>query len=183
MRVELAAIEQEFQSALARVHDLRARVPPEAWNRRLAPERWSPGECVAHLNLASAAMVPLVQAGIEEARRKGGPAPRRYRRGFMGWLVWKGLSEGRRFGTKTIPAWVPSGDRHPDQLVAEFERWQTIVIDCVRAADGLPIDKVKITSPIDARVRYNVFAALSIIARHQHRHLWQAEDAARLTGG
>jgi hypothetical protein len=49
----------------------------------------------------------------------------------------------------------------------------------VRAADGLPIDAVKITSPVDARARYNVFAALSIMARHQHRHLWQAEQAAR----
>jgi len=29
-------------------------------------------------------------------------------------------------------------------------------------------------------VRYNVFAALSIMARHQHRHLWQAEQAARI---
>ena len=37
--------------------------------------------------------------------------------------------------------------------------------------------------PVDARARYNVFAALSIMARHQHRHLWQAEQAARLVSG
>ena len=74
---------------------------------------------------------------------------------------------------------MPSGDRHPDELVAEFERWQTEQIALVRHADGLPIHAVKITSPVDARARYNVFAALSILARHQHRHLWQAEQAAR----
>lgn len=180
MHAELAAIEQEFQSALVRVHDLRARVPAEAWARRPAPERWSPGECVAHLNIASAAMVPLVQAGIEAARRTGLPVPRRYRRDFVGWLLWKALGEGRRFTTKTIPAWVPSGERHRDELVAEFERWQSLQIACVRSAEGLPIDKVKITSPVDARARYNLFSALSIMARHQHRHLWQAEEAARL---
>jgi len=104
---------------------------------------------------------------------------RRYRRDFVGWLLWKGLGPGKGFKTKTIPAWVPSGDRHPDELVTEFERWQTEQIALARQADGLPIHAVKITSPVDARARYNVFAALSILARHQHRHLWQAEQASR----
>jgi hypothetical protein len=180
MHAELSAIEQEFESALDRLHNLRAKVPADLWTRRPQPERWSPGECVAHLNLSSAAMVPLVVAGIEEARRRNIPAPARYRRDFMGWLLWKGLGEGRRFKTKTIPAWVPSGDRHADDLVAEFERWQALQIACVRDSEGLPIDMVKITSPVDARARYNVFAALSIMARHQHRHLWQAEQATRV---
>jgi DinB family protein len=179
MHAELSAIEQEFESALVRLHELRTKVPADLWKRRPAPERWSPGECVAHLNLSSASMVPLVQAGIEEARRKGVPASARYRRDFMGWLLWKGLGPGRGFKTKAIPTWVPSGDQHPDDLVAEFERWQAQQIALVRAAEGLPIDAVKITSPVDARARYNVFAALSIMARHQHRHLWQAEQAAR----
>jgi len=179
MHAELSVIEREFESALARLHNLRAKVPPEIWKRRPSPERWSPGECVAHLNLSSAAMVPLVRAGLEEARRRARPAPSRYRRDFVGWLLWKGLGPGKGFKTKAIPAWVPSGEHHPDQLVAEFERWQTQQIACVREADGLPIDAVKITSPVDARARYNVFAALSIMARHQHRHLWQAEQAAR----
>jgi hypothetical protein len=179
MHAELSAIGQEFESALVRLHELRATAPPEIWKRRPAPERWSPGECVAHLNLSSATMVPLVRAGIEEARRRGAPAPARYRRDLIGWLLWKGLGPDRRFKTTTIPTWVPSGDRHPDDLVAEFERWQTQQIACVRDAEGLPIDVVKITSPVDARARYNVFAALAILARHQHRHLWQAEQAAR----
>jgi hypothetical protein len=178
MHVELSAIEQELESALTRLHDLRAGVPPEIWKHRPAPGRWSPGECVAHLNLSSAAMVPLVRAGIDEARRSSVPAPARYRRDPLGWLLWKGLGPGKGVKTKAIPAWVPSGERHPDELVAEFERWQTEQIACVREADGLPIHAIKITSPVDSRTRYNVFAALSILARHQHRHLWQAERAA-----
>jgi hypothetical protein len=179
MHAELSAIEQEFASASVRLHELRGKVPPETWKRRPSPERWSPGECVAHLNLTSASMVPLVRAGLEVARRRGVPAPSRYRRDFLGWLLWKGLGPGKGFKTKTIPAWVPTGDDRPDDLVAEFERWQAQQIALVRDADSLPIDAVKITSPADARVRYNVFAALSILARHQHRHLWQAEQAAR----
>ena len=72
----------------------------------------------------------------------------------------------------------PAHPAHPAHLSHRY-RWQTEQLACVRDADGLPIDAVKITSPVDARARYNVFAALSIMARHQHRHLWQAEQAAR----
>jgi hypothetical protein len=179
MHPELAEIGAEFNSALQRLHELRTKVPASAWKQRPAPERWSPGECVAHLNLASRMMVPLVRAGIDEARRSRAPVPQRYRRDLMGWLLWKGLGPGKGFKTKAIPAWVPSGDAEPDTLVTEFERWQEEQIACVRESDGLPIHAVKITSPVDARARYSVFSALSIMARHQHRHLWQAEQAAR----
>jgi hypothetical protein len=49
----------------------------------------------------------------------------------------------------------------------------------VHEAEGLPLHRVKIVSPFNARVRYNLFSALSILPRHQHRHLWQAELAGR----
>jgi hypothetical protein len=179
MHAELSAIEQEFETALVRLHRLRSSAPPEIWKRRPAPERWSPGECVAHLNLTSATMLPIVRAGIEEAKRSGVPVPARYRRDVLGFLLWKSLGQMGRCKSKTIPAWVPTADRSPDELVAEFERWQTEQIACVRESDGVPIHAVTITSPVDARARYNVFSALSILARHQHRHLWQAEEAAR----
>jgi hypothetical protein len=36
---------------------------------------------------------------------------------------------------------------------------------------------MKIISPFDRRVRYNVFSAFRIVVAHQRRHLWQAEQA------
>jgi hypothetical protein len=80
---------------------------------------------------------------------------------------------------KTIAAFVPTSDRPAEEVMAEFDRLQTEQIALTRAADGLPIDSVKMASPFNAKVRYNIFSALSILARHQHRHLWQAEQAGR----
>lgn len=179
MNAQLAEVEGEFNSALVRLRQLRTSVPAATWRRRPAPERWSPGECVAHLNLTSATMVPIVRGALDEARRSGMAAPARYRRDLVGWLLWKSLGQVGRFKTKTIPAWVPSGELPPDVLVAQFEQWQAEQVALVRESDGLPIHAMKITSPVDARARYSVFSALSILARHQHRHLWQAEQASR----
>jgi hypothetical protein len=61
--------------------------------------------------------------------------------------------------------------------MAEFDRLQEEQIAFVRQADGLPLGRVKIISPFNARLRYNLFACFSILPRHQHRHLRQAERA------
>jgi hypothetical protein len=176
---QLEDIVREFEAASARLDRLRNALAPEAWSRRPAPEKWSPGECVAHLNLTSAAFVPLLRQGLDECRRSGRAAGGRYRRDLFGWLLWRMLSVPGRFKSRTTAPFVPSGDRPAGDLAAEFERLQTEQIALTRASDGLPIDRVKIVSPFDARVRYNVFAALAILPRHQHRHLWQAEQASR----
>jgi hypothetical protein len=172
---QLDGIVREFESASARLRTLHRDVPPDRWPRRPAPESWSAGECIVHLNLTGAAMLPLLREGIARARQSGRAARRRYRRGLLGWLLWRGLSSPGRFKTKTVAAFVPTADRPADEVVAEFERLQAAQIAVARDADGLPIDRVQIASPFNGRVRYNVFAALSILARHQHRHLWQAE--------
>jgi hypothetical protein len=52
------------------------------------------------------------------------------------------------------------------------------MIACVREADRLPIDRVTLRSPFDARVTCNLYAALTLIPRHQQRHVLQAEHAA-----
>jgi hypothetical protein len=37
---------------------------------------------------------------------------------------------------------------------------------------------VKIVSPFGGRMKYNAYSAFVIIARHEHRHIEQAEEAA-----
>jgi hypothetical protein len=176
---QLEEIAAEFESASVRLRDLQRRLDPGAWNRRPAPEQWSPAECVAHLNLTASAMLPLLRQGLENARRLQRTAGARYRRDLMGWLLWRATSAPGRFKSKTIPAFVPSSGRPIAEVVAEFDRLQAEQIALTRQAEGLPIDRVKIVSPFNASVRYNVFSALSILSRHEHRHLWQAEQAGR----
>jgi hypothetical protein len=176
---QLDEIVRELESASERLRALHRRLAPAAWNRRPAPESWSPNECVAHLNLTSIAMLALIRHGLEDARRLRQSSGARYRRDIMGWLLWRAISSPGRFKAKTTAAFVPTSDRPAETIIAEFDRLQAEQIAVTREADGLPIDRVKMVSPFNANVRYNVFSALSILPRHQHRHLWQAEQASR----
>lgn len=177
MYLQLHAIVADLRAAERRLHALRDTVPPETWSRRRAAGRWSPAECVAHLNLTSEAFLPLLRAGLDEARRRGRSSAR-YRRDAFGWLIWRLVTPSGTFRTTTATAFVPSGEPPVDGLVAAFERLQGEVVACVRAAEGLPIARVQIVSPFDGRVKYNLYSALTIIPRHQQRHLLQAEQAA-----
>jgi hypothetical protein len=174
MNPQLAAIVSDFESASRRLYALAERLSVDDWRRRPGPERWSPVECVAHLNLTSEAFVPLLRDGIDRARRERRPAPRSYRRDLMGWLIWRAASTPGRFKAKTTPPFVPSADRPPAEVVADFDRLQALLIACTRDADGLAVDRVRIRSPFNSRLAYSVYSALTILPAHQHRHLWQA---------
>jgi hypothetical protein len=176
MHPQLQIIREELLSVQNRLHRLRTDVPEDQWPVRSHPERWSVSECVAHLNLTSAAFQPLVQAALTEGRRLGKPRSLRYRRDFTGWILWRFSGPPPRFRSKTPARFIPDAARPPAELIAEFDHWQAEQLDWVRLADGLPLNKVRIRSPFDARVQYNLYSGLSILPRHQHRHLWQAEQ-------
>jgi hypothetical protein len=182
MHPQLENIRSELLSAQRRLHQLADAVPLERWAERPDPDRWSIGECVAHLNLSGAAYRPIVPAALEEARRHGDPPPRRYRRDLAGWLLWRTMGPPARVKMRTTAAFVPQGDRPAAELIAEFDRLQAEQIGWVALADGLPIHHVRIASPFNERVRYSLYSALTILPRHQHRHLWQAEGVARRLG-
>lgn len=182
MHPQLAAIVADFEAAQQRLHRVAAATPDARWAARHDPDRWSVAECVAHLNLTGRAYVPLLRDGIAAARTIGGGAPRRYRRDPIGWLI--GVMSGpmlriggRKIGrTRTAAAFVPGGELPRDTVLAAFASLQREQIALVAEADGLPIHRARVTSPFDARVRYNLYAALVLLPRHQHRHLEQAEE-------
>lgn len=177
MHPQLATIVEELRAAQARLHRLAGRLAPEQWTARPDPKRWSVAECVEHLNLTARAFVPLIERGLAEGTRAGGPAPTRFRRDFLGWLLWATMPPPVRFRVPTTPAFLPTADRPPAELLADFDRLQEEQIALVRSAEGVPLQKIRIPSPFNERVSYNAYSALSILAPHQERHIWQAERA------
>ena len=181
MHPQLAAIVDDLEHARTFMRRVVARTPADGWATRPDPARWSVAECIAHLNLTSRAYIPLLRAAFSEHPASPSATPQRYRRDPVGWLIGT-LSGpmprigGFRFGrVKTKPDFVPANALERDQVVSEFESLQDEQIALTRDADGRPLEKIRITSPFDARVRYNAYSCLWLLPRHQHRHLEQAE--------
>jgi hypothetical protein len=178
MNRQLTSIADELREALVRVRRLAAVTTPEEWGRRPQEGSWSIDECIAHLNMTSEASIPPIREAVERLEVRRGEAPERYRRDLLGWLIWRSQKEGVKMRTKTSAAFVPSGsDSTPESSLSRFEELQEELLNLVARGEGLPLTAEKIRSPFNAKVSYNVFSALSIVAVHQHRHLGQAERA------
>jgi hypothetical protein len=79
---------------------------------------------------------------------------------------------------KTASAFVPKPGRSKSAILSDFVRLQAELTALIRSGDGLPLDGVKIVSPFGGRMKYSAYSALIIVARHEHRHIDQAEEAA-----
>ena len=179
----LQSVVEELEQATGRLRALAAGTPAGGWAVRPDPDRWSIGECVAHLNLTTYAFLPPLRAALASAPAMRGDGGRlRLRRDPLGWLLWRTMGPPVRIRVRTRAGFVPQGDTPAPTLIATFERGQQELIACVHAADGRDLQAVRLPSPFDPRVRYNLYSALSILPRHEHRHLWQAEQVRRRLG-
>ncbi len=59
---------------------------------------------------------------------------------------------------------------------AQLNRLQAAQITLLQAVDGKPISEIAVASPFAPGKTYNLYSCFSILPRHQHRHLWQAEQ-------
>ncbi|HET9982152.1 MAG TPA: DinB family protein [Longimicrobiales bacterium] len=180
MNPQLQRIETEFRDARARLHRLREAVPRESWPVRPAPDRWSIADCVEHLNRTSEAFLPLLHSALSAASGAARQPERRYRRDPLGFMLSVIMPPPVRLvRTKTSRPFEPTAVAPAAELVERFDLLQEEQLRCLRDADGLPLNEISIRSPFDARARYNAYSCFVILPRHQHRHLWQAEQVAR----
>lgn len=177
MHLQLQSLTEEFEAARQRLRVLVKVAPEQYWIRRPDPERWSMAECLAHVNLTSAAYIPILRDGISRAALVSHKTPARYHHDLVGWLLWRSIGPPVRFRVKTTASFVPLHDQSLGELFAEFDRHHEEQLACVRDADGLPLAQVKIVSPFRESLTYNLYSCFRILPRHQHRHLWQAERA------
>ena len=181
MHIELTSILNQFDTVQDRIHRLADNLTEKRWPERADPARWSVAECLAHLNLTGRAYLPLLREALEEAISRDEPAPARYRRDPLGWMLSLAMGPVPRIGRfrlgagRTIPKFVPERGLPKAQLMTEFDRLQREQAGLVREADGLPINRVLVTSPFDQRLRYNLYSTFVILPKHQRCHVVQAE--------
>ena len=186
MHPQLQAVHDDLTAAQRRLDALSAATPDDRWTLRAHPDRWSVGECVAHLNITTKAFLPDFRRALADPAFQGVPAPERYRMDFLGRMLYHVVGPVKKvFGirlamkVKTQASFVPLGNLPRDVTVAEFAALQRELLDVLRQSEGRPVDRMRVPSPFDTRVSYNMYSAMAIVPRHQHRHLEQAEEVWR----
>jgi hypothetical protein len=178
MHPQLADQLQQLQAVTDRVTAFAASMSDAAFQQRPPSGGWCAAECIAHLNLTTVEYLPIFDTTLAAAPA-GFPETRRYKRGFLGGLLAWTLEPPARMRGRTLPRFVPGSIAPKAAVVAEFVRLQREVEQRIRRADGRDLHVPRIVSPFNAKLSYNLYAAICILLAHERRHLWQAERAAR----
>jgi hypothetical protein len=175
--------EAELESLIPRARALTAGLSPEQWTARPAPDAWSIAECLEHLNTTNRLYLPAITGKIEEGRVRGWTGDGPFRTGFLeGWFV-RALEPPPRMRTKAPKAFLPARIGEPEAILAEWERQHRRLVELAQAASGLHLTRLRVTSPVSRFMKVSLLAAFHLIAAHDRRHLWQAEQARSVVLG
>jgi hypothetical protein len=179
--LQLTQVKEELVLACARACVLCTGLDEARWAWRPSPARWSVGECLTHLNITSEQFIPLLDQAIRDGRARSVEGRPPFGLGLVGWALLKFIEPPYRMKTKTAPAFEPARLESMAATLDRFDYLQQEVQARIDRSAGLALDRLTLISPFDGRVKYNLYAAFRLIAAHQRRHLWQAEQTVRLT--
>lgn len=172
---QLAELRQQFESCSEHARQMFAKHDEPQLKTRPPSGGWSAAECVQHLTLTTGNYESIFQDGFSRATRGSEP----YKKDFFGRLLIWIMEPPYRQGVKTRPEYEPVNLGPTEQVLADFLRSQEVLYARLERANGLALDKVKVASPFKQNVKYNMFSLFGILASHQRRHLWQAEQALK----
>ena len=165
-----ATLAQQIREATKELEALLASRNNAELLTRLEPDFWSVAECLNHLTQTTRTFLPAIEGAIAGAPKL--KIDRRLRTGILPSLFIRHLNPPYRIRFKVLPQLAPhSADA--GTALASFLESQSQLLTILSSAAGLAIDKVRIKSPVYARISYNIYGALRMLAAHQRRHIWQ----------
>jgi hypothetical protein len=181
MEAELADIMRQLDSvdaASKRVVDGLAR---EQLLWRPGATKWSITECFDHLVIVDGMDLPGFRSAAAEARKEGATLKGPFRYGVLsGWFVSAMEPPVRRFKASSSGPYVPRAELDPSAVIQRFfavhEELRAFIVE----ADGVDLARVKVRSPVGpAGLKMSLGRRLQLIAAHDRRHVWQAEQVTR----
>jgi hypothetical protein len=174
----IEGVEKELNDATQRAWTLVQSTDGRLFTVRPNTSSWSAAECLSHLSISTELFLPVLQKAIDDARKRGFTDTKRQpKMDVIGRVLRWFLEPPIRQRVKTRAPFVPRSVRAKAEAFGEFAALQSKLAEQIAAARDLDLGKVKIVSPFDKRVRYNIYSAFRIVIAHQRRHLWQAEQA------
>lgn len=173
----LNELEDQFSDISARFQSLIVSSGCELFCSSPAPGSWSAAQCLQHLNISSDAYFPIWQQVIASAGPRKTELNAPYPIDFWGRLLSWILEPPARTRSTTLSAFEPVECTETAHVLDGFLDRQQRIIATLRRCRGRAIDKVRMASPVDPRIRYSIWSSFVIVATHQRRHLWQAQNA------
>lgn len=175
MRLDPAAAARDFQAAAQDARDLAAGLSELQFQWRPAPEKWSIGECLDHLNNAWG-MLPRFDRRIAQGKEKGLSGDGPFRAGLLAAFYIRSIAPPVRLRLPSPKLYRPKPDLRLEEVLPRFRELQEELQKRVEEARGLDLARLRLSSPVTRRFKMSLAEWFAFLAAHQRRHLWQARQ-------
>ena len=167
-------IASELDAADARAVALVKDLTDSQLNWKPRPDAWSIGQCLEHLCLSNEVYAPAMLEALGD--QATGPVDE-IRPGWFGrWFIRRYIEPSTQSTRARAPRKVTPVVRQIDALILDrFARSNVAIRGVMARAHGHDVNRVRFRNPFVPLIRFTVGTGLQIIARHNHRHLLQAE--------
>jgi len=173
---ELTRLAAEIRATLTDVESLCANLSEDQFNWHPAPARWSIAQCLTHLNTLNVQDLAPMSAAIANATAHS-LGPYNY-----SW-IWRYFIKTMEPPVKTkfrVPkSYEPPPEAPLATTLAEYRRISTELLELIRRANGLDLERVKTPMPAIKFLKMPLGARLALLTAHNRRHLEQARDVVR----
>lgn len=145
--------------------------------------RWSVAQCLDHLAVTNAIYGRGMADGVAAARERGWARTGPVRPGFFGQKFAASLEPPVKRRTRTPGRIQPRMVRARDEALAAYRSAHDEIRRLLRDAAALDVNRATFPNPFLPLLRVKVSSAFHVIAAHDRRHLWQAEQVERAIRG
>jgi hypothetical protein len=172
---EIDDFRRQFEELATDVDALVAPLTDSEFVWQPAPDRWSIGQCIDHLNATAREYLPVLDAGIADAMRRGlyGPGPYRYN--WVGRLHVLLMQPNSWFRANAPRSFYPPPSRSRQEIMAAFRAYQVQYVDRLRQANGLDLARARAASPVVHWMPMPLGSAFALLITHERRHIAQAQ--------
>lgn len=171
---EVDEFRRQFEQVSADADALTAPLTDEQFYWRARPDTWSVAQCLEHLNVIARLYLPLLDAGIADAIRRGLYAAGPYRYNVLGRLWVASQEPPVRLRLKAPTTFRPPDTRPRRDILAAFHAYQVQYVDRLRQANGVDLARARVSSPLASWLRVPLGSGFAAMAAHERRHLAQA---------
>lgn len=182
LALEVQRFLDEVEAAKRDAQDLAAGLNEVQFNWRPAANRWSVGQCLAHLTLTVQLYLPSIEHMIDESRERTAQGRSSYRPGWLArWLI-KSMEPPPGMKVKTMNVVDPPPGLDPHITVRQFIAVHDRLAELARSANEVDLNGARMTPPFMRIMRMTLGQSFAVNTAHARRHLWQARQVRRSPG-
>lgn len=179
----LESLEEDNRKVVHQIREVFEPMSLEQLSFKPSAKSWSILECINHLNkTAKAYLTPLDEAIKKSTVMTAPHNSSSYSPSLMGKMMLNFFNPEPKFKAKTLPKAKPSKSKLGKGEIEEFYALYDILQKMLETSRFIDLKEVKLPSPFARVVRFTVGDVLTILVRHNQRHLGQMVRVTKTPG-